>query len=293
MGPETASALNAPELLAIGHVTWDLSPDDLNRREPGGAVAFAAITAAQLGVKPAIVTSCADDYPMREVIDNPSDVVRIPSLTTSTFENRYDSRGDRVQLLHGRASDIEAHHIPDGWRNPDMLFVGPLTQEIPENCLEWFEPRVSCVVPQGWLRSWDLPLPSAIEVSKSPPANISREWDICVLSESETSDATMPDWREVARNLVVTKGSQGADLYVTGRTTPIPIPARNDVGGDVGFDTTGAGDVFAAAMLIRYAATGDPVDAAQYASICAALSTRARSWDAVEMPPTKLVADDR
>ena len=285
MGPKTSPIVNAPpELVAVGHVTWDVSPDDISTREPGGAVAFAAVTADRLGVRAGIVTACANDYPMSEVpIANGMWRV-VASEETSTFENRYDERGDRVQVLHRHGSEIRESDVADDWRRPDMLFVGPLTQELDVNCLSWFRPRVSCVVPQGWLRSWTEPLPSVVEVSKSPPVGMSSGWDICVISESEVDLEMLDEWRIMACNLIVTKGSTGAALYVGDSTEPLSIPSFADQVEGVGVDTTGAGDVFAAAMLIRYAATGDAEASARFASLCAALSTRAPSWSAVEAP---------
>ena len=272
-----------PDLVAIGHVTWDVLPGDLADREAGGAVAFAAVTAARFGVQAAMVTSCAADYPLPEVLASEHSTVRVPSAHTSTFENRYDHRGDRVQVLHRRGGDISIDDIPEAWRSPNMLFVGPLTQELPVDCLGWFRPRVSCVVPQGWLRSWDQPLPSVVDVSKSPPVGMSTGWDICVISESEVDKDSLAEWRNLALNLVVTKGSDGAELHVRGTNQPVQVPSFAPAVDGAGLDTTGAGDVFAAAMLIRYAATGDAEASAEYASASAALSTRAPSWSAVEM----------
>ncbi len=292
--------MNAPSLVAIGHVTWDvLSGIPLNlplRRgesegvPPGGAVAFASATARSFGVSVGVVTSCAGDYPIADIVDAPDRCVRIPSDDTSTFENRYDAHDDRVQVLHHRGGDISVGDIPEAWRSPDMLFVGPLTQELPVDCLSWFRPRVSCVVPQGWLRSWTEPLPSLVEVSKSPPAGMGAGWDICVVSESEVEDRTLVEWREKAICLVVTKGSDGAALYTGAQNEPVSVPPFAGMIEGSGTDTTGAGDVFAASMLIRYAATGDAETAARYASLCAGLSTRAASWSAVETPPAALIA---
>ncbi len=285
MGPEAQAVVTAPpDLVAIGHVTWDVLPDDLSAREPGGAVAFAAVTATRSGVSTGIVTSCANDYPTSEVPIAGGMWRRIVSQDTSTFENRYDSRGDRVQILHRRGDDISVADIPQACRSPDMLFVGPLTQELPFDCLSWFRPRVSCVAPQGWLRSWDPPLPSKVRVSRTPPKGMSSGWDICVISESEVDVVTLDEWRVLTDNLIVTKGSRGADLYVGSHSKPLSIPSFADQVEGAGVDTTGAGDVFAAAMLIRYAATGDAEASARYASATAALSTRAPSWSAVEDP---------
>ena len=276
--------MNPPDLVAVGHVTWDLQPDDLESRDAGGAVSFAAVTANRLGIRPGIVTSCGDDYPWQDVVRDSESFVKVPSAQTSTFENRYDDDGNRLQILHQRASDISLRAIPESWRSPRLLFVGPLTQELPYDCLDWFDPEISCVVPQGWLRSWGVPLPSPICVATRPPAGMSADWDICVVSESEVSRDTIGDWRQVANILVVTKGSRGADLFQRGSSRPSEVPPYGHLIRGAGYDTTGAGDVFAAAMLIRYAETNDPVESARYASICAALSTRRKSWNAVAKP---------
>ena len=61
----------------------------------------------------------------------------------------------------------------------------------------------------------------------------------------------LDEWRILACNLIVTKGSTGAALYVGDSTEPLSIPSFADQVEGVGVDTTGAGDVFAAAMLIR------------------------------------------
>ena len=134
-----------------------------------------------------------------------------------------------------------------------------------------------------------MPLPSEVRVTKSPPGGMSAGWDICVISESEVEVGTIGDWRRLTRNLVVTKGSEGANLYLLGRNEPVPISSFGDVVDDAGADATGAGDVFAAAMLVRYAATGDALGSALYASACAALSTRAPSWGAVEEPKSGML----
>ncbi len=50
-------------------------------------------------------------------------------------------------------------------------------------------------------------------------------------------------------------------------------------------DPTGAGDVFAAALLVRLHETGDPLDAARFAARVAAASIEGRG---VSMVPTRV-----
>ena len=275
MNPDT------PSFVAVGHVTWDYSPGTYEERQPGGAVAFASTTAQALGVNAAIITSSEGDYPFGEVLHERGQVVNIRSADTSTFENVYDPEGNRAQRLLARGGDIELANVPGSWLSPEMLYVGPLTQELPVDCLKWWSPRVSCVVPQGWLRSWDEPLPSRISVDPAPPPRMSDGWDICIVSDSEVGENSLHDWRRVARMLIVTHGSQGSRLYTSDDKDGFEIESYASFVENAGRDTTGAGDVFAAAMLITYAETGDPVESARFASAAAALSTAEASWRGV------------
>jgi sugar/nucleoside kinase (ribokinase family) len=66
--------------------------------------------------------------------------------------------------------------------------------------------------------------------------------------------------------VVVTRGAAGATLYERGAPRAIPAFAATER------DPTGAGDVFACAMLARLRETGDPMAAAIFAAAAAALS---------------------
>jgi sugar/nucleoside kinase (ribokinase family) len=64
--------------------------------------------------------------------------------------------------------------------------------------------------------------------------------------------------------VAVTRGARGSTLYIAGEPHQIDaLPA-------VERDPTGAGDVFAAALLVRLRETGDPLQAASFASAVAA-----------------------
>ena len=66
--------------------------------------------------------------------------------------------------------------------------------------------------------------------------------------------------------VALTRGVQGSTLFLRGVPHHIPaFPA-------IERDPTGAGDVFAAALLIRLRETSDPLEAARFASYVAALS---------------------
>jgi sugar/nucleoside kinase (ribokinase family) len=67
----------------------------------------------------------------------------------------------------------------------------------------------------------------------------------------------------------LTLAARGAVLFVNGERYPVaPAPA-------VEVEPTGAGDVFAAAFLLRYNATGDPHEAAAFAAVAGAITVEA------------------
>ena len=63
--------------------------------------------------------------------------------------------------------------------------------------------------------------------------------------------------------VVITRGRGGATVYTQDRDYPVPAFQTTEV------DPTGAGDVFAAAFLIKYNETRDPVEAATFANCVA------------------------
>jgi sugar/nucleoside kinase (ribokinase family) len=77
---------------------------------------------------------------------------------------------------------------------------------------------------------------------------------------------------------VVTEGQDGATLYYQGETVHCaPRPTK-------AVDPTGAGDVFAAAFLVRLDETEDPYEAARFANVAASLSVEG---EGIESVPTR------
>jgi sugar/nucleoside kinase (ribokinase family) len=67
----------------------------------------------------------------------------------------------------------------------------------------------------------------------------------------------------------MTQGARGCTVFVNGEARQIPgFPARE-------VDPTGAGDVFAAAFLVRLSETHDPFQAARFANATASFCVEA------------------
>jgi sugar/nucleoside kinase (ribokinase family) len=79
-----------------------------------------------------------------------------------------------------------------------------------------------------------------------------------------------------SRILAVTEGAEGTRLYWNGDVRRFRSPAIAEV-----MDTTGAGDIFAAAFFVRLYTTRDPWEAARFATQLASLSVTRSGLDSI------------
>jgi sugar/nucleoside kinase (ribokinase family) len=275
-----------PELLVVGHVVQDLLPDGGWR--PGGAASYAALLARNLGLRTAVLTACADDFPLAEILPG-IEVIRIASDHTTQMRNVYEN-GRRTQWLPQHATTLTAEHLPEAWRHARIVLLGPVAGEIGPSLAAAFSPRTLIGAgAQGWLRDAG---PDARVRPISP-----HDWDAApILSHVNAlflSDEDLPlddaptalaEWAMLVDILVFTRGNGGADICHRGDWRRIDAFPTAPV------DLTGAGDVLAAAFLARYAGTEDPWGSARFASAAAALVIEGVGIEGV---PTREAIDRR
>jgi 1D-myo-inositol 3-kinase len=275
------------DLVIVGHATRDFLPNGQWR--VGGTVVYAAITAARLGRRAAIVTSAPPD-----VLDALAEaapgvpVAALPSMEATTFENRYDSLGRRRQYLRGQAVPLDPGAVPRDWLGAPFVLLAPVAQEVDASLASAFPRGRLAATAQGWLRQWDiasglvrpgpwddaervLPHLSALILSQDdvldpePRAESAAARDETVRRVEERAAA----WARVVPWVVITCGAEGADLFMDGAREHFSVCAVPEV------DPTGAGDVFAAAFLCELMNTGDPRTAVQFANCAASFSVEA------------------
>lgn len=239
----------------------------------GGTVSYSGRVAQALGCETAVLTSCQpDDEGLKSLADLTVKV--IPAAHTSTFENIYEANG-RVQMLYTVADPIRAEHLPSDWTNPTVVHLGPLTNEIDPAIIHQFPNSIIGLTPQGWLRRWT-----------ADGRVYARDWpeaehylplaDVAILSEEDLLNATMlPRYLKAAKLLILTENAQGCTVFAGDDVRQIPAHAVTLV------EPTGAGDIFAAAFLTRYAQNGrNPWQAAEFANFVAAQSVTQIGLDA-------------
>lgn len=262
-----------PDYLVIGDLTRDLLP--AGRITLGGTTLYAAATVARLGAQAAILTAGDPAHP--PALPPGIQLALVPSAIQSTFENRYTPQG-RLQLLHARGPRLRFADLPPDWRAAPLVHLGPLTGEFDLDLAAAFPAALVAVTPQGWMRTWDLSLPAPIQRTlwRPEPAQLAHV-DLLVLSIEDIGgdEALAAGYARVCPRVAVTRGAAGATLYLSGAPQQISAcPA-------VERDPTGAGDVFAAALLLRLHETGDVLAAAAFASAAAACSVEGQGLAAL------------
>jgi sugar/nucleoside kinase (ribokinase family) len=254
------------DFLAIGHACYDLIE---GTSRVGGSVVFSSRTAHVLGCKTAVLTSTASDYDMGAALPGIA-VHRVPADKTTTFENTI-TRNGRQQTIHAVAKRLTAADVPVEWKRASIVHLAPIANEVDPNLIHTFSNSLVGLTPQGWLRRRD----EAGRVS-------AREWPraatvlplaaAVILSEDDLLDERMlQQFIHWSRLLILTQASAGCTVFFGDDVRQIPGPSVKEV------ESTGAGDVFAAAFLIRLHQTaGNPWEAARYANELGAQSvTRA------------------
>jgi hypothetical protein len=251
------------DFLVIGHVVEDLYDDDWR---PGGAVVYAGLLAHRIGLNTKVLTSCAPDFPASDVLPG-IEVHRVTSPETTQIRNVYTPAGRR-QWVPACAAGITGADLPSTWRTPAVALLGPVAGEVDPAIASLLSAGVLGIGAQGWLRE----IGSDGQVRPMEPRNtdfapLLAAADAVFVSEEdldpEVALDTVGSWAQRVPIVAFTHGDGGADVSFNGEWRHVAaFPAQT-------VDPTGAGDVFAAAFLIRYRETADAWEAARFASAAA------------------------
>jgi len=249
---------SVPDFVVIGHVTKDL----INRGfRPGGSVLYSALTARNLGCRARMVTRAGPDIDLAALTQG-IELRLLSSNKTTTFRNIYRA-SSRAQYVHEVSEKISVKDVPAEWHSTRMVHLAPVAQEIEEIMLGLFPDAVKLVTPQGWLRRWDQTGRVSVQVWENARIALALT-DVLIVSENELSPnrAVIEEFSEKVV-VIVTQGRRGASLLWKSRSINLPAYEVEEI------DPTGAGDVFAAAFLIEYYRSGEPLSAVKWAN-CAA-----------------------
>ncbi|MES0360219.1 MAG: PfkB family carbohydrate kinase [Anaerolineales bacterium] len=254
----------------IGHITQDMTPDG---PRIGGTATFSGLMAHALGLRVGIVTSWGAELPLGQLSEIP--IVNLPSDHSTTFKNISTPEG-RIQTIYHVAQTIDLNLIPDQWLNSPIVHLGPIAQEIEPTLVRHFSNSLIGTTPQGWLRTWDnegrvtpSEWPEGVFVLSNVGAAVVSVEDV------DYDEARIDEMASATRVLAVTEQSEGVRLFWNGdvrRFRPPLVTVQ---------DTTGAGDIFAAAFFFRLYITRDPWESARFATQLAAASVTRNGLDGI------------
>lgn len=253
--------LQPVDYLVVGHIAMDITPNGLRL---GGTAAYAGLTARALGLRVGIVTS----HGPKAILDALSGIplVSIPSEHSTTFENIKTENG-RIQILHHRAEPLRLEHIPEVWRQTPIIHLAPIAREIDIELAGQLPESMIGITAQGWMRTWDENgRVAACEWENSEQALRHAGGVVFSADDVNRNLEQVESMAHQTRLLCLTEAEAGSVLYWNGDRRRFRAPAVNEV------DSTGAGDIFAAAFFVRLQDTRDPWEAARFATQLASRS---------------------
>jgi hypothetical protein len=265
--------LNPVDYLVIGHLACDLTPDGPRL---GGTAAYAALTGRALGLRVGVLTAWGGEVPL-DVLDG-IQVRSVAAEHSTTFENVYTPEG-RHQIIYHVAPDLMYENIPKVWRDTPIVHVGPIAREGKSLTDGRFSSSMLGLTAQGWLRTWDGD--GRVHIGAWPEAlHVLSKVNAAVLSIEDVGgdEEQIEAMANTCRVLAVTEGAVGARLYWNGDLRRFCALQVDEV------DSTGAGDIFAAAFFWRFSNTHDPWAAAKFATHLASFSVTRRGLEGI---PTK------
>jgi sugar/nucleoside kinase (ribokinase family) len=206
------------------------------------------------------------------------DALLLPAPVTTQFENRYGPDGRRTQRVLAAAGPLAPDDVPAAWRDADLVLLAPVLGEVaPAPFAAIVRARTVGLCVQGLVREVRADGAVAPRRWEPGPADLAGV-GVAVLGDDEArGQADLVGRLAAALPLVVaTHGALGCDVLERGRPARRVgvYPARE-------VDPTGAGDVFAAALLLALAGGAAPVEAARLGAAAASVAVEGRAGDAL------------
>lgn len=233
-------------LLLVGPITVDYID---GQSVPGGGVSYGAAVATAFGIRARILTIAGPDADLSPLEGHDVHLVEDSASVTFVFDPNAEVRTMRVLQQPSRA--LSAADLPEDWRTPGTMMIAPLIEG--DLDVGSFAPVASAagrvgVLMQGVQRQLHdgiveivSPLdPSLVRTCSHLYSFFRSEREASLWTQEQTNGALQRGAR-----LVTTRGRNGAEVRRGERRLEVePFPPNAEV------DATGAGDVFATALIL-------------------------------------------
>ena len=256
------NAFSQIDYLVVGHISRDIVPGGY---APGGTAVYSALAAQALGCRTAVITSTDPTYDVESILTGIA-ICNVASERTTVFENNYLG-SVRRQSVFSVAETIRPDNVPLTWRRPAIVHLGPIVGEIKPDVVRLFSNSMIGLTPQGWFRRWGED--KQVYAGDWPDAAAVTPLAAAVITSLEDlpNRGYLDRLRRWSPLVVLTHGKGGCTVYSRDEERSFGAPSVKEV------NATGAGDIFAAAFLVRLHQTnGNPWEAALFANQIAARS---------------------
>jgi sugar/nucleoside kinase (ribokinase family) len=244
-----------PDVVVVGAASRDRVPDDARGWRLGGAVSYAALAIARLGLRVGALVGAdaeaADARELEALRDAAADIRVVPLASGPVFDNIEEPAGLR-QFAYSTAAPLPVDALPADWRGAPAWLLGPVAGELGD---EWAAvPDDAAIVAIGWqglLREVRSGQP-VTRIAPAPSPMLSRADLVAVSGTDFGPDTRIDDVSRFLRRgatVLVTSGARGglaAEVGPDGLERLHSYPALRP---DRFVDPTGAGDVFLATVL--------------------------------------------
>ena len=241
--------------LMVGHVTIDRFDD--GREALGGAALYGGLLYARAGLETAVITAGDPDElaDRMGVLADELDVLVHPAPSLTTFGLSGSGAGRVLRVLE-RAPDVPVVDVEAG-----IVHLGPVAAEIGP---EWsHQDGLVGLTPQGLIRRWGED--GFIHLYRRPGLEEFRVGAVVMDEQEATCAPVLADsWRNGAV-VAITRGDGPASVRRGDEHLEAPALEVRAV------DDTGAGDVFAAALLVALSEDSTLPDAVRFAHAAAGL----------------------
>lgn len=244
-------------VVVVGAASRDLAADDPRGWRLGGAVTYAALTLARLGLHARALVGvdviASEAHELHLLRAEGVDVVLARLDRAPVFEN-IESASGRVQVCVSESDRIPVAALPGAWSRVPAWMLVPVAAEMGP---EWAAvPDASAFVAVGWQGMLRTLVAGEIVRRREPTrTELVTRANLIGLSRDDLGPGTAPSdllrMIETRAELVVTESDRGGSISAPGSNEDGRRSVRRyrALRSDGPVDPTGAGDVFLAAIL--------------------------------------------
>ncbi len=272
------------DILVVGHLSRDLIITPETKSEAlGGGTAYAMLAPSLNAFDAGIISRVGEDFEQEYWKTLKSSGLVLTGLRKSgskstRFVNKYDTNGNRVQMVEALAEPITPADFTDIHLDANIIHFSPLTaSEIDIDCIRLARSnaKVTSIDVQGYVRSIDssgMVIPrnwverdeilGLVDVAKFNESELKMSVD----AESELSAASQI-LSLGPRIVLVTHDTKGSIIYTRDSQITIPLVSAN-----AQVDSTGCGDVYAISFLLEYMRSSNLKRAGLFAATCSSFN---------------------